>query len=180
MTAYTLQMSSDDCGGLIEYYEYFTACRKVFAIESQRQELSSEFHGVLAVIESNYAEETEKLNKIEKLNEAISERRRVIWDLGVGIMSLFSVPFLIVSGIFGMNNDDLAKDISWYQLMAICGGISAGLLLAFGIVLYFYIIKPGSESKEFYRMRVEEELNIKIQEEDFVSLEEFQEKEANP
>lgn len=188
MTSYTLQMSGDDCGGLIEYLEFFTATRKVFAIENQRQELSSELHEVLAIMESNYAEETQKFKKIEKLNESIGDRRRLIWDLTLSvrisasifplytqIISLFSIPYLTVSGIFGMNNDDLAKDISWYNLMAICGGISAGLLLAFGLVLYFFIIRPGAKARKLYRARVEEELNIKFTEEKFVGLEEFHE-----
>lgn len=29
VTQYTLQMSSDDCGGYTEYVQYFTATRKV-------------------------------------------------------------------------------------------------------------------------------------------------------
>jgi hypothetical protein len=78
-------MSSDDCGGLLDYFEFFTASRKVFAIDEQRQELSSELHEVLAIMESNYAEETQKFKKIEKLNESISDRRRLIWDLTLSV-----------------------------------------------------------------------------------------------
>jgi hypothetical protein len=125
------------------------------------------------------------------LNESISDSRR--WEGGrrglrereegggrsvpnlIQIISLFSIPYLTVSGIFGMNNDDLAKDISWYKLMAICGGISAALLLAFGLVLYFCIIRPGAKARKLYRTRVEEELNVKFEEEKFVGLEEFHE-----
>jgi len=42
MIQYTLQMSSEDCGGLSEYVSFFSALREVFAIADQRKELSSE------------------------------------------------------------------------------------------------------------------------------------------
>lgn len=94
-------MSGDDCGGLTEYFEFFTATRQVFSIEDQRQELSSELHEVLAIMESNYAEETQKFKKIEKLNESISDRRRLIWDLTL------SVCGNCVSFLFRRNSDVL-------------------------------------------------------------------------
>lgn len=42
MLQYTLQMSSEDCGGLTEYVEFFSNLRDVFSIADQRKELSSE------------------------------------------------------------------------------------------------------------------------------------------
>lgn len=37
VTQYTLQMSSDDCGGYTEYVQYFTATRKVGDKENERE-----------------------------------------------------------------------------------------------------------------------------------------------
>eukprot|EP01126_Amoeba_proteus_P060071 TRINITY_DN7914_c0_g1_i9.p1 TRINITY_DN7914_c0_g1~~TRINITY_DN7914_c0_g1_i9.p1 ORF type:complete len:206 (-),score=44.12 TRINITY_DN7914_c0_g1_i9:174-791(-) len=168
MTSYTLQMSGDDCGGLQEYSDFFTASRKVFVIDQQRQELSSELREVLAIMESNYDEETQKFKKIEKLNDSLSERRRLMWDLTLSVISLFSIPYLTVSSIFGMNNDDLPDDISWYRLMAICGATSAALLFVFGLIVYFFIIRPTFQTRKLFRTRVEEELNVKLSEERLV------------
>ncbi len=42
MMQYTLQMSSEDCGGLTEYVTFFSALREVFSIADQRKELSLE------------------------------------------------------------------------------------------------------------------------------------------
>jgi hypothetical protein len=39
MMRYTLSMSSDDCGGLSEYSEYFTALRECFGVTRQRAEI---------------------------------------------------------------------------------------------------------------------------------------------
>jgi len=49
MTQYTMQMSSNDCGGLSEYVAFFSALREVFAIGEQRKELSSELRDVLSL-----------------------------------------------------------------------------------------------------------------------------------
>lgn len=42
MLQYTLQMSSEDSGGLTEYVEFFSNLREVFSIADQRKELTSE------------------------------------------------------------------------------------------------------------------------------------------
>lgn len=39
MMRYTLSMSSDDCGGLSEYSEFFTALRECFGIPQTRAEI---------------------------------------------------------------------------------------------------------------------------------------------
>jgi len=52
MVRYTLSMTSNDCGGITEYSEFFTSLRVVFGIPELREELSGELKDVLALLES--------------------------------------------------------------------------------------------------------------------------------
>jgi hypothetical protein len=124
MTRYTLQMSSDDCGGLPEYVEFFTALRSLFGIRQQRNELREEIQDVLALIETNYNEEQRKLRALEKQERAETEaRQRAIekqseafkarYERFVTVVSSFTVPIVLVSGIWGMNVDDLPQLPFW-------------------------------------------------------------------
>lgn len=95
MTRYTLQMSSDDCGGLSEYLEFFSSLRKVcthtfaslisqiFRIKEQRAELRDEIQDVLALVESSYLEEqrkdmvkTAQIKAAQKKLERYRDKRR--------------------------------------------------------------------------------------------------------
>jgi len=61
MTRFTLQMGSDNCGGLSEYVDFFTALRKIFRIKSQRKELREEIQDVLSLVDQSYNEEERKI-----------------------------------------------------------------------------------------------------------------------
>lgn len=124
MTRYTLQMSSDDCGGLPEYVEFFTAVRSLFGIRQQRNELREEIQDVLALIETNYNEEQRKMRSLEKQERAeAEERQRAIekqneafkarYERFVTVVSSFTIPIVLVSGIWGMNVDDLPQWPFW-------------------------------------------------------------------
>jgi len=66
-------MSTDDCGGLPEYMEYFSAIRTGLGIKHHRKELRKEIQDVLSLIETNYAEERRKLKEQEKLDKQAQE-----------------------------------------------------------------------------------------------------------
>jgi len=74
MIRYTLQMSSDDCGGLSEYVEFFSTLRNIFGIRNQRNELREEIQDVLALVESSYNEEHRKM--IELSNYLRKEEKK--------------------------------------------------------------------------------------------------------
>jgi len=56
VTCYTLQLSSDDCGGHTEYIEFFSALRRVFRVLEQRIELEHEIEDILKLVQNDYIE----------------------------------------------------------------------------------------------------------------------------
>lgn len=124
MTRYTIEMSSDDCGGLDDYNEYFSKLRKVFNIREQRVELREEIHDVLTLVESTYhegqrffaslAEETEKdIKFIKRQLDRVDKQSSNIFGTFVAILTSISLPFVLMSGIFGMNNEVLISIITY-------------------------------------------------------------------
>jgi hypothetical protein len=76
MTRFTLQMGSDNCGGLTEYVNFFTALRKIYRIKQQRKELREEIQDVLSLVEQSYIEEERKLKLLHDLT--LENEKRVI------------------------------------------------------------------------------------------------------
>ena len=113
MVRYTLSMSSNDCGGSSEFTEFFTTLRRVFGIPELRAELSSELKDVLAVVESNYLEEERrqrdeaeadrrKNREYQAEHKALREQHEQQFNLILGVLGSFTLPFVVVSGVFGM------------------------------------------------------------------------------
>lgn len=89
MARYTLQMSSDDCGGLSDYVEFFAACRKVFKIRQTRKELQSELTDVLRLVESNFYLEERQVRKQQRKDELDKDLRRTRFDAVIGVGHLY-------------------------------------------------------------------------------------------
>lgn len=81
---------------------------------------------MLAVVESNYLEEERRqrdlaeaerrrANEIEKRRQAIREQKDQQFDIGLSIVSSFTLPFVLISGIFGMNLENLPIDVVGVQ-----------------------------------------------------------------
>jgi hypothetical protein len=136
MIQYTLQMSSEDCGGLSEYVSFFSSLREVFSIADQRKELSSELRDVLQLIESNYYEEQRRLKALNREHEFHLQSRRTMFDATIAVVSAVVIPFLVVSGVFGMNNRDGPMGFPFVTVMGIAAGLSAVLLVVFLSMLY--------------------------------------------
>ena len=85
MARYTMQMSSDDCGGMSDYVEFFTACRKVFKIKETRKELQTELTDVLRLVESNFYLEERAARKEAKKKDDLKMERRSRFDVLVGV-----------------------------------------------------------------------------------------------
>jgi len=94
MTRYTLQMSSDDCGGLTEYVEFFKAQRKVFSIKSQRKEISTEVRDVYHLVESTFYEEQGKIQSLDRIESEKSEKRKARYE---AFITVFFTNFMIVT-----------------------------------------------------------------------------------
>eukprot|EP01125_Pyxidicula_operculata_P013717 TRINITY_DN4554_c1_g2_i1.p1 TRINITY_DN4554_c1_g2~~TRINITY_DN4554_c1_g2_i1.p1 ORF type:complete len:863 (+),score=206.77 TRINITY_DN4554_c1_g2_i1:1688-4276(+) len=131
VTQYTLQMSSDDCGGYTEYVQFFTAARNVFAINNQRQELNTELREVLQIVESNFNEEQRKLKKQEQHARQLAENRKARFEMIVGAGTSITLPVMVISSVFGMNNSDTPIDVSWYTLIIVSCIVSVTLFVAF-------------------------------------------------
>jgi Mg2+ and Co2+ transporter CorA len=88
----------------------------MFGIRKQRAELREEIQDVLALIETNYNEEQQKMRNLEKQErlEAEARRRKIEiqneqykarYERFVAIVSSFTIPLVLISGIWGMNLD---------------------------------------------------------------------------
>lgn len=143
MVRYTLGMSSNDCGGTSEYSDFFSSLRRMFGIPQLREELSNELKDVLAVVESNYLEEErrqrdkEEARKhqrylIEKKLRRERDRQDNTMGILISVIGSFTLPFVMVGGIFGMNNTNLPADVDFYTLM--------GLTLAFSFIILIALL----------------------------------------
>jgi len=151
MTRYTVSMSSSDCGGTTEYSEFFISLREVFGVPELREELSGELKDVLAVVESNYLEEerrqrdaeeeqrrtrNEILQKIKK--DRSSHRQR--FEIMLSIFGSITAPFVIVSGIWGMNLRNLPQ-LDFYVLILITSCSSILILIFLSLMLMYRNLK---------------------------------------
>jgi hypothetical protein len=150
LVRYTISMSTNDCGGISEYSEFFGTLRDTFGIPELRTEISSELKDFLALLESFYWEEEKRKrdesaqnrqkeatqSKVDKDKRDARDRR---FELVVSILGSISVPFAVVGGIFGMNNSDVPVDIPFWAVIACTGGFSLVLLLT----MFFWRLRLG-------------------------------------
>eukprot|EP01124_Arcella_intermedia_P009415 TRINITY_DN1613_c0_g1_i7.p1 TRINITY_DN1613_c0_g1~~TRINITY_DN1613_c0_g1_i7.p1 ORF type:complete len:659 (+),score=110.64 TRINITY_DN1613_c0_g1_i7:27-2003(+) len=153
MTQYTLQMSSDDCGGKSEYIEFFTAQRNIMGIRSQRNELREEIQDVLALVESSYREEQRKFStlvynfrKSEKKSSKARDQEifssRSSYQTMTALISIFALPPIILGGLFGMNLDDLPREVPFYP------ALGASLCLSMILFIIFMFINLRNTKKQ--------------------------------
>jgi len=144
MARYTLSMSSDDCGGSSEYAEFFTTLRNVFGVRYLRDELSQELKDVLAVVEANYLEEERRQRdeaesarrqnrEMQTLLRQQRDQKEQQFGMLISIIGAFTLPFVLIAGIFGMNLSDL-PDVRFGPLIAVTFSVS---LVLFGVLLFF-------------------------------------------
>jgi len=159
---YTLAMSSNDCGGTSEYSDFFTCLRSVFGILSLREELSGELKDILAVVESNYLEEERRqrdtietrrrnADKRRKAMDVLHNRQKDAFEILVSVLSAFTLPFVVVGGVFGMNMTSLPIEASFWQVMV--WTFIASIILLIGLLLLRYFVRKALTSTK----EVEEE-----------------------
>jgi len=179
LARFTLGMSSSDCGGTTEYSEYFVNLRREFGIPELRSEISEELKDVLAVVESNYLEEErakrdhEELLRIEKYDrekeyqlEREQKLRRL--ELFASMAAAFTLPFVVISGIFGMNLSDLPDPPFWLT-MSITFFIAFIFILCM-VVLNIYqksvlnsMIQNHQNREEYSVIKFQESNSLRIQ-----------------
>jgi len=147
MTRYTLQMSSDDCGGLSDYVEYFVAQRKVFSINKQREELTQEVRDVYNLVESTFYEEQRKIQTLDRIETEKSDKRKARFETIITVATSITLPIVLMSGVFGMNNNDL-PGISFWHVMIAAGCISLVLLVVFLALSFSATLSASQEKKE--------------------------------
>eukprot|EP01125_Pyxidicula_operculata_P017420 TRINITY_DN6104_c0_g1_i1.p1 TRINITY_DN6104_c0_g1~~TRINITY_DN6104_c0_g1_i1.p1 ORF type:complete len:582 (+),score=120.97 TRINITY_DN6104_c0_g1_i1:389-2134(+) len=143
MTRYTIQMGSHDCGGLSDYVEFFSSLRSIFRIRQRRHELRADIQDVLALVESSYLEEQRKYTEVERI--LAQDDKRVKYEIEkkkfqhqsrferwVGVVSIMFLPIVVISGIMGMNLDDIPHDLPFYPTLGVIFGVSILLLVIFG------------------------------------------------
>lgn len=149
---YSLGMSSDDCGGLSEYSHFFSTMRQVLRIPETRQEIREEIHDVLGIVEGGYLEEQRRQIQEEKRAQKKKERQRYKTyrdkdaqrrriEIILSIIGAIALPLVVVSGIWGMNLDDL-PDVSFWPLLGVTSGCSLVLLTI--LIVWFFFVSPRS------------------------------------
>jgi hypothetical protein len=151
MARYTMQMSSDDCGGMSDYVEFFTACRNVFNIKETRKELQTELTEVLRLVENNFFLEERTHKKIKKKIDEEYIARKNRFDILVAVLTAITLPAVLLSGIFGMNNYNIPTSVDWYTVLYFSGGIS---ILLF--VVFLGLMQPWRNRKSARRRLIEE------------------------
>lgn len=78
----------------------------------------------------------------------IKRNRGERFNVFVGVLSALALPVVIISGMFGMNNNDLPASTSWFTLMLIALGISVFILLVFVVrsILFILLFLPNLET----------------------------------
>jgi len=146
MTRYTLQMSSDDCGGLSEYVEFFSSLRSIFGIRNQRSELREEIQDVLALVESSYLEEQRKFSELttyyrkqekrqNKLNDDRLSANQARFQNTFAVVSIFTIPIMLLGSIFGMNLTDLPVQLPFLPTLGVTLSTSVVLLITFFLLV---------------------------------------------
>jgi len=145
MTRYTLQMSTDECGGLSEYLEFFSSLRKIFDIRKQRLELSEEIDDVLKLVETTYLQQQAKAsmlamevrqtqNKLERYREKRRDRTVVRFEKAVALLTVLSLPLITICGLLGTNLDDVPRLPPFWQVVGFSVGVSILIALMFLII----------------------------------------------
>jgi len=184
---YTIQMSSDECGGLSEYVEYFSALRKVkripelshsssffqiFSIRNQRDELDNEVRNVLSIVgeslppfmlslsslltgtpETNFDDEQQRLKYLAKVEDNRRDERRRRFEDFLTVVGAITLPIVLISGIFGMNNEDLPISVSFGLLMGLSVVASLLLLILFAVISHHLTVKDNRKRKALEQLR---------------------------
>lgn len=110
MIKYSLGMSSDDCGGLPEYSNFFSTMRKMLGIPEARQEIRDEIQDVLGIVESGYMEEQrrqaaseKRTAKLREFAQQVAETRRdektKRIERLISVIGAVTIPIVVVSGL---------------------------------------------------------------------------------
>jgi hypothetical protein len=122
MARYTVTLSSDDCGGLSDYADFFEAARAVHGVAAQRQELRAELTELLALVEIAYRDVAEKQRETEQNEERVFNKQ-------IGIVSAVTIPFALVASVAGMNSFPFngRDDFLVQTIIALAGVVLLGL-----------------------------------------------------
>lgn len=114
VTCYTLQLSSDDCGGHTEYIEFFHSLRKIFRVFEQRVELEHEIEDILKLVQNDYIEgliertENELIQKTQERrleylkSSRITKLDRRFQAISFGVAAS-TLPLFTLPVVFGSN-----------------------------------------------------------------------------
>eukprot|EP01101_Sappina_pedata_P012335 TRINITY_DN8450_c0_g1_i1.p1 TRINITY_DN8450_c0_g1~~TRINITY_DN8450_c0_g1_i1.p1 ORF type:complete len:137 (+),score=55.51 TRINITY_DN8450_c0_g1_i1:23-433(+) len=92
--------------------------RQVMGVPQQRNELKSSLNQLKSLVEANYTEETKRISQFKESQEKS-------FQILLSMLAALIIPFTLVSGIFGMNNNHM--EISWHYLMMVTAILSFSL-----------------------------------------------------
>ncbi len=171
LARYSSSMASDDCGGRAEFREIFAAVRRAYGVGLLKSELRGDLRDTLAMVESDRVDEhtldkrreqlyKKRVRRLEEKKSRIRIFQKRYFEILVYTSIALATPFLVVCGVFGMNNNDLPIYVPWGYLLLGCG--VASLLLLLVMVSIFVLVRPKLE-----RVHAEEALLKEIKNGEF-------------
>jgi membrane protein YdbS with pleckstrin-like domain len=113
----------------------------------------------MALVESNYLEEQRKMRNLERSQREKDERRRrwlehshavhqARFERWIAAVTTFTLPIVLVSGLFGMNNDDLPRNWPFWPVVGVTLCFSLILLVIVGCLSRRLSLRDRSEKEE--------------------------------
>lgn len=145
---YRTVMACDDCGGSVEVRKFFKILRYVHSIAVFKQTLFDQFQDAKYIMDCERREERTSLlekdrkwimrkEQISLEQEELTQRPKLLFDLLFFAFIAVTFPFILISTMWGSNQDDLPRGVHWSSLVIAAAVSSAVFLIAFGIFYMF-------------------------------------------
>ena len=144
---YRSTMASEDCGGPAEARLFFKMTRRSLQISELKQELYDQLQDVEFVLDAEHKEALKisrtqeqkwrvKKDGVRSRRREMEERPKRAFDVMFFSFSAIVFPFVLLATIFGSNQDDLPRYVSWLSLVIAASVLSGLLLVTFALVYY--------------------------------------------
>ena len=144
---YRVSMAIDELSCPLSYVRDL---RLAFGMEDLRRELRQKLSDAISLAESEWifeqrvSKNKERLweldkEEIDKEKKKLKLSRKNLLDVMYGAFAAFALPFIVVGGVWGMNNTDVPVNVPWKWIMVTCGLVGIGIFL-----LIFAVFRRGN------------------------------------
>jgi hypothetical protein len=144
---YRTSMASDDCGGSAEARKQFKMLRQVHGIAALKQNLFEQLQDVEYIMSCEMHEE-DKLERqkelsmliykegLEQKQKALLQGPKVVFDVFFFAFSAIVFPLVLLATMWGSNQNDLPRGVSWGWLLV---GSAFGSIVLLLLFLFIYL-----------------------------------------